>query len=98
MLTHHLQCGTRPVQSPGVLQILSDRDDQNILEGLKFLILGFLGVGKFGKYLFGWLDFIRVFLGTRNSGPCGTPLASAFKRKMLFDFFKIFLILMRNYG
>ena len=88
MLTHHLQCGARPVQSPPVLQISSDRDDQNILEKLKFSILGFLGVGKFGKYLFGWLDFIRGFGGTQNSGPCGTPLASAFKRKMLFDFVK----------
>ena len=24
--------------------------------GLKFLILGFFGVGKFGKYFLGWLD------------------------------------------
>ena len=63
MLTHHLQCGARPVQSPQVLQISSDRDDQNILEKLKFSILGFLGVGKFGKNLFGWLDFIRGFGG-----------------------------------
>ena len=27
----------------GLLQISSDRDDQNISEGLKFSILGFLG-------------------------------------------------------
>ena len=32
--------------------------------GFKFLIPGFLGVGKFGKYLFGgWLDLSIDFLG-----------------------------------
>ena len=56
---------------------------------LKISIPGFWGVGKFGKYFFGWLDFIRGFLGTQNNDPCGTPLASAFKGKMLFDFLKI---------
>ena len=29
--------------------------------GLKFSILGFLGVGKFGKYFFVWLGLSRDF-------------------------------------
>jgi len=40
----------------GFLQISSDGDDQRIFLGLKFSFLGFFWVGKFGKYLFGWLD------------------------------------------
>ena len=57
--------------------------------GIEIFDSGILGGRKilFGKYLFGWLDFIRGLLCTQNSGPCGTPLTSAFKRKMLFDFF-----------
>ena len=53
----------------GLLWISSDGDDQRILWGftLKFSILGFFWVGKFGKYFFVWLhlngDFIRDFLG-----------------------------------
>ena len=47
----------------GVLGISSDRDDQGIFGGLKFLILGFFRVGKFGKYFYGWLDLSRVFSG-----------------------------------
>jgi len=31
--------------------------------GLKFFIPGFFWVGKFGKYLFGWLDLSRDFWG-----------------------------------
>ena len=31
--------------------------------GLKFSILGLFGVGKFGKYFFGWLDLSRDFWG-----------------------------------
>ena len=31
----------------------SDEDDQRIFLGLKFSILGFFWVGKFGKYYFG---------------------------------------------
>ena len=50
----------------GVLGISSDRNDQGIFGGLKFLILGFFRVGKFGKYFFGWLDLSRVFLGIQN--------------------------------
>ena len=37
---------------PGVLWISSDRDDQRMFLGLNFSILGFLGVGKFGKNFF----------------------------------------------
>lgn len=57
--------------------------------GIEIFDSGILGGRKilFGKYLFGWLDFIRGLLCTQNSGPCGTPLTSAFKRKMLFGFF-----------
>ena len=47
----------------GVLRISSDRDDQRIFLGLKFLILGFFWAGKFGKYFFGLLDLCRDFLG-----------------------------------
>ena len=39
---------------------------KGILGGLKFLILGFFRVEKFGKYFFGWLDLSRVFLGIQN--------------------------------
>ena len=46
-------------QGGGVLGISCDGDDRRILLGLKFLILGFFWVGKFGKYLFGWLDLSR---------------------------------------
>ena len=37
--------------------------DQRILLGLKFSIPGFFGVGKFGKYFFGWQDLIGDFFG-----------------------------------
>ena len=37
----------------GVLGISSDRDDRKIFLGLKFLILGFFWVRKFGKYFLG---------------------------------------------
>ena len=40
----------------------SDGDDQRIFLGFKFSILGFLGVGKFGKYFLGWLDLCRDYL------------------------------------
>ena len=46
-----------------VLQISSDRDDRRIFLGLKFSIPGFFGIGKFGKYFFGWLDLSRDFFG-----------------------------------
>ena len=35
----------------GVLRISNDGDDRRIFLGLKFPILGFLGLGKFGKCL-----------------------------------------------
>ena len=48
----------------GVLWILSDKDDQRFFwGGLKFLIPVFLGVGKFGKYIFGSLDLSQDFWG-----------------------------------
>ena len=34
---------------------------KGFLGGLKFSIPGFFGVGKFGKYLFGWFDLSRDF-------------------------------------
>ena len=37
----------------GVLGISSDEDDRRIFGGLKFSILGFYWVRKFGKYFFG---------------------------------------------
>ena len=45
----------------GVLQISSDGDDRRIFWGLKFSILQFFGVGKLGKYFFGWVDLSRDF-------------------------------------
>ena len=39
------------------------RGDRRILLGLKFSIPGFFGLGKFGKYFFGWLDLCRDFFG-----------------------------------
>ena len=47
----------------GVLQISSDGDDRRIFLGLKFSFPGFFWVGKFGKYIFGWLDLSRDFFG-----------------------------------
>ena len=41
------------VPAGGVRQISSDGDDRRIFLGLKFSILGFFGVGKFGKYFLG---------------------------------------------
>jgi len=46
-----------------VLRISSDGDDRRILLALKSAILGFSGVGKFGKYCIGWLDLNRDFFG-----------------------------------
>ena len=37
----------------GVLGISSEGDDRRIVLGLKFSILGFFWVRKFGKYFFG---------------------------------------------
>lgn len=34
---------------------------KNVIFNLKFLLTGFFWVGKFGKYVFGWLDLRRVF-------------------------------------
>ena len=34
---------------------------KNVIFNLKFLITGFFWVGKFGKYVFGWLDLRRIF-------------------------------------
>ena len=47
----------------GVLRMSSDGDDQTIFGGLKFLILGFFRIGKFGKFFLGWLDLSRVLFG-----------------------------------
>ena len=47
----------------GGIRISSDGDDQRICLGLKFLILEYFWVGKFGKYFFGWLDLSRHFWG-----------------------------------
>ena len=48
----------------GVLWISSNKDDRRIFLGLKFSILGFFWVEKFGKYFFfGWLDLSRDFFG-----------------------------------
>ena len=51
----------------GVLLISSVGDDQRIFGGLKFSILGFFCVGKFGKYFFGWIDLSRDFFGYQNN-------------------------------
>ena len=56
-----------PPPREGVLGILSDGDDQRIFLGLKFLILGFFWVRKFGKYFLGggrdlWKCLGRVVL------------------------------------
>lgn len=70
----------------GLLQISSDRDDQNISEGLKFSILGFFGVGKFAKYLFGWLDFIRGFGVLKTVVPVEHPWPLHLKEKCYLIF------------
>ena len=44
-------------QGGGVLGISSDRDNQRIFLGLKFLIPAFSWVGKFGMDFFGFLYF-----------------------------------------
>ena len=36
---------------------------RRIFWGSKFSIPGFLGVGKFGKHFFGWLDLSSDFFG-----------------------------------
>ena len=43
--------------------ISSHWDDQRIFLALKYSVLRFFGVGKFGKYFFGWLDLSWDFLG-----------------------------------
>ena len=47
----------------GGLRISSDGDDRRIFLGLESSIPGFFGVGKFGKYFFGWLVLSRDFSG-----------------------------------
>ena len=47
----------------GVLRISSDGDDRRIFLCLKSSIEGFLGVEKFGKYIFRWLDLSRDYFG-----------------------------------
>ena len=57
--------------SPGaILGISSDGDDGRIFLGLKFSILGFFWVRKFGKYFFGQLDLSRDFLGVLKRIGC----------------------------
>ena len=52
------------ILSPGgFVRISSDGDDRRIFWGLKFSIPRFFLEGKFGKYVFGWLDLSRDFLG-----------------------------------
>ena len=60
---HNLQGSELPRR--GILRISSDRDDQGIFWGFKYLILGFFRVVKFSMYFFlgggGGLDLSRVF-------------------------------------
>ena len=49
--------------------ISSVGDDQRIFGGLKFSILGFFCVGKFGKYFFGWLDLLVFWLSKQSEDP-----------------------------
>ena len=51
----------------GLLLNSSVGDDQRIFGGLKFSVLGFFCVGKFGKYFFRWLDLSRDFFGYQNN-------------------------------
>ena len=48
--------------------------------GFKFFILGFVWVGKFGKYFFGWLGLRRDFWGITGKKNlkifCGSSLAA----------------------
>ena len=67
---------------PGVLWISSDRDDQRMFLGLNFSILGFLGVGKFGKNFFGYSKQFEVC----GSAHVGRPYSSSNKvRPKLFS-------------
>ena len=50
----------------GVVQISSEGDDRRIFLSLKLLIPGIFFVGKFGKYVFGWLDLSRFCFGYWN--------------------------------
>ena len=61
----------------GVLRISSDGDDWRIFLGLKFSILEFFWVGKFGKYFFGvaWLGIqnnLKIHGSARVSQPCSS--------------------------
>ena len=55
--------------------------------GLKFFILGFFGIGKFGKYFLRWIDFSGDILGIQNnlkirrSAPISRPHSSVSKVK-----------------
>ena len=61
----YLKKGLSPM---GVLQISSEGNDQQNFLGLKFLDCGvFFWVGKFGKYVFGWLDLSGDFLGIQHN-------------------------------
>ena len=51
----------------GGLWISGYVDIRRIFGGLKFLIAGIFGVGKFSKYFFGRLDLRRNFLRTLNN-------------------------------
>ena len=55
----------------GVLRISSDRGDQMIFLGLKFLILGFFWVRKFGRFFFlGRLIWVGILLGIKKNLLC----------------------------
>ena len=51
----------------GVLGISSDRDDWRIFLCLKFSILGFFWVQKFGKYFLGSLIWVGIFGGVKKN-------------------------------
>ena len=50
-------------RASGLVTPGDDKDDPRTFWGLKFLILEFFWIGRFGKYFLGWPDLSRDFFG-----------------------------------
>ena len=69
----------------------SGEDDRRMFLGLKFYIPGFFWVGKFGKYIFGWLNLGRDFLRIQNNLKLSSCIMLLMKQKIMFLVFRVLL-------
>ena len=69
----------------------SGEDDRRMFLGLKFYIPRFFWVGKFGKYIFGWLNLGRNFLRIQNNLKLSSCIMLLMKQKIMFLVFRVLL-------